>query len=118
MTSPRITLGEPLRFRVETTMRKALGDYAGQLTAAVGHTVSVAGAVRDLVSRGLANAPDAGYLSGFREGFIAAYAATNKKLTERANQRRLAQADENERGPIGPHPPRDNGDYQAEGEPE
>ena len=104
----KVSLGEPLRFRVETQMREKLNAYAKVLTTSAGHTVSVGGAVRDLVARGLAAPLDAGYLSGFREGFIAAYAETKSKLDAKHGRA--------SRSPIGPQPRSGNEDYQEGGE--
>ena len=108
----KIKLGEPLRFRVETTMRKALKAYAKALSDAVGHNVGLGGAVRDLVARGLGTGSDAAYLSGFREGFIAAFADTRKQLAVRADR----AAGKPDGSPIGPRPRHDKDDYQGGGE--
>jgi hypothetical protein len=108
VSSIRVSLGEPLRFRVETAMRRALSGYAEKLAVAAGHPVSIGGAVRDLVARGLATSLDAGYLSGFREGFIAAYAETKGRLD--------AKRGGASGSPMRPRPTHDIEDYQGGGE--
>ena len=105
---PRPRMGEPVRFRLERSMRAGLLAHAKALSAAAGRRLGLSAAIRDLLSRALAEVgPGSGYASGFREGFLAGW-ADSKAVVVPANGHRVGggrseEADLSaERGPIVP----------------
>jgi hypothetical protein len=93
---PKIRMAEPLRFRLDRQMRTAVVAYAKTLTNATDEKVCVSAAIRDLLGRALGlGSPDAAYLSGFREGFLAGWADT-KRAAARQAAAALAAANEDE----------------------
>jgi hypothetical protein len=103
-------MGEAIRVRLEGWMRTKINKHAADLTKAVGHRVSVGGAIRDLASRALrGTTTESGYVSGYTQGFLAGY-SDGKQAGIARTQR--GQDDSASTGPIRPHPTNDNGDYR------
>ncbi len=75
--SKRIRMGEPLRVRIESEMRRKMDEHASTLSTATGHQLGASAAIRDLLALALdGSKPGNAYTSGFREGFLRAYADT------------------------------------------
>lgn len=111
---PRVRLGEPIRLRLETWMRAPLKKYAAELSEAAKHTVSLAGAIRDLLHQALhGHAPSEAYLSAYAQGFIAGYSDGKSRASSKGREN--VSDDDSVRaacGPIRPQPSHDNGDYR------
>jgi hypothetical protein len=82
---PKIRMAEPLRFRLDRRMRAAVVDHAKGLSVDAGQSLGISAALRDLVARALdMGAPDTAYASGFREGFLAGWAAIKREAARQA----------------------------------
>jgi hypothetical protein len=74
-------MGQPVRVRIESAMRRRIAEHAKTLSAAVGRPLGVSAAIRDLLVRALdLSSPSTAYASGFREGFLRAYADVQREL--------------------------------------
>jgi len=93
-----VRLGEPLRFRAEVGLRKALRQHAQRLSSAAGKPLGISAAIRDALNRGLAErvtkADDAAFGSGFRVGFLAAHAEIKSRLAQALGGGKLAESEE------------------------
>jgi hypothetical protein len=107
-------MGEAIRLKLPHAMKAAAQKHAKALSASVSHKVSLAGAIRDLLARALdGTTADAGYNSGFVQGFMAGYSDGKEKGFARA--RGITGAEQQD-GRIRPPPSRDNADYRGEPE--
>ena len=75
-----LRMGKQINFRPAAWMREALERHAMVLSEVVGRTVNVSAAIRDILARFfMGNTRDAGYESGFREGWACGYAEQQKR---------------------------------------
>ena len=111
---PRVRMGEAIRLRLEGWMRRAADEHAVKLAKTLGHKVSVAGAIRDLVSVAVrGNGADAAYASGYTQGFLAGYSDGKQKAV---GSRSALDMGGEPGGRLQPQPTRGNEDYQSGGE--
>ncbi len=101
---PKVRLAEATRLRLEGWSRAPIERHAATLAKVAGHKISLAAAIRDLLSRALrGQRPDEAYLSGYAAGFLAGYGDISARM-------HVGGCDERG-GRIQPQRSRDNGDY-------
>jgi hypothetical protein len=81
----RIRMGEPVRVRIESAMRRRIEQHASAMSAAVGQQLGVSAAIRDLLARALdGDGAGVASASGFREGFLRGYGDAQRKILDGA----------------------------------
>lgn len=96
-----VRLAEAIRLRLEGWMRGPIERHAALLAQAAKHRISVAGSIRDLLSRALrGQGPTEAYLAGYGQGFLAGYSDGKQEGC----------------GRIRPHRSDDNDNYHPDGE--